>query len=57
MKEIEDGSVDLVLTDIPYGEVNRQSGGLRSLDKGVADTFDNANLEFLVKEFVRVATN
>ena len=57
MREIPDGSVDLVLTDIPYGEVNRQSGGLRSLDKGVADTFDNANLEFLVKEFVRVATN
>ena len=29
--------VDLVLTDIPYGEVNRESGGLRSLDKGGAD--------------------
>ena len=29
--------VDLVLTDIPYGEVNRESGGLRSLDKGAAD--------------------
>ena len=28
---------DLVLTDIPYGAVNRGSGGLRSLDKGVAD--------------------
>lgn len=54
---LADGSVDLVLTDIPYGEVNRQSGGLRSLDKGAADTFDNANLEFLVEEFGRVATN
>jgi site-specific DNA-methyltransferase (adenine-specific) len=54
---LADGSVDLVLTDIPYGEVNRQSGGLRSLDKGVADTFDNANLEFLVEEFGRVVTN
>ena len=57
MAEIATGSVDLVLTDIPYGEVNRQSGGLRSLDKGAADTFDNTNLEFLVKEFGRVATN
>ena len=37
MKEIPDKSVDLVLTDIPYGEVNRQSNGLRLLDKGNAD--------------------
>ena len=29
--------VDAVITDIPYGEVNRDSGGLRSLDKGAAD--------------------
>jgi len=29
---------DLVLTDIPYGEVNRTSGGLRNLNKGLADT-------------------
>ena len=42
MKEIPNGSVDLVLTDIPYGEVNRKSNGLRNLDKGKADivTFD-----------------
>lgn len=32
----------LLLTDIPYGEVNRQSNGLRNLDKEKADieTFD-----------------
>ncbi len=29
--------VDLVLTDPPYGEVNRASNGLRRLDKGSAD--------------------
>lgn len=29
--------VDAVITDIPYGEVNRDSGGLRNLDKGAAD--------------------
>jgi site-specific DNA-methyltransferase (adenine-specific) len=39
---IEPGGVDAVVVDIPYGKVNRQSGGLRSLDKGAADveTFD-----------------
>lgn len=31
------GKADLILADIPYGEVNRDSGGLRNLDKGVAD--------------------
>lgn len=32
----------LLLTDIPYGEVTRDSGGLRNLDFGKADitTFD-----------------
>ena len=30
-------SADMVLTDIPYGEVNRDSGGLREMDKGAAD--------------------
>lgn len=29
--------VDLVLTDPPYGGVNRESNGLRNLDKGCAD--------------------
>lgn len=28
---------DLVLTDLPFGEVNRISNGIRNLDKGVAD--------------------
>lgn len=42
MKDIPDGSIDLILTDIPYDEVNRKSNGLRKLDKEVADiiTFD-----------------
>ena len=34
---IPDGAVDLVLTDIPYGKVNRPSAGLRDWDKGSAD--------------------
>jgi len=29
--------VDAVITDIPYGKVNRESSGLRVLDKGAAD--------------------
>ena len=35
-------SVKLTLTDIPYAEVNRESNGLRKLDKSTADeqTFD-----------------
>lgn len=56
MREIPDGSVDLVLTDIPYGEVNRASSGLRSLDKGAADTFDNALIPGICREFARIST-
>jgi len=53
MKDIPDNSVDLVLTDIPYDGVNRESQGLRNLDKGDADiiTFD---LDEFLKETDRV---
>ena len=34
---IPDNSIDLVMTDIPYGEVNRADNGLRNLDKDKAD--------------------
>lgn len=53
MKKMEDNSVDLTLTDIPYGEVNRKSNGLRNLDKGKADieTFD---LQDFLEEVHRV---
>jgi site-specific DNA-methyltransferase (adenine-specific) len=42
MREFPDGCVDLVLTDIPYGVVSRETNGLRKFDKGLADvpTFD-----------------
>lgn len=44
MKHVDDDSFDLTLTDIPYGVVNRESNGLRSLDKQDADrvTFELA---------------
>ena len=46
MKMIPDGSVDCVLTDIPYDVVNRSDNGLRNLDKEDADiaNFDVAEL-------------
>lgn len=34
MPTFPDNSVDFTLTDIPYNEVNRDSNGLRNLDKG-----------------------
>jgi DNA modification methylase len=37
---LADGSISLTLTDIPYDEVNRKSGGLRNLDKSHADIYD-----------------
>jgi len=54
MKRISDNSVDCILTDIPYGEVNRSSNGLRKLDKSHADIvlFD---IERLCKEFTRIS--
>lgn len=53
LKEMKDKSVDLIVTDIPYGEVNRTSNGLRNLNKGAADivTFD---LNTFVKECARM---
>lgn len=50
---MESNSIDLVLTDIPYGEVNRSSNGLRTLDKSKADimTFE---LQKFLEEIYRV---
>lgn len=53
MLGIDDNEVDLTLTDIPYGEVNRDSNGLRNLDKKQADvmTFD---LQGFLNELYRI---
>ena len=50
---LADGSISLTITDIPYDEVNRKSGGLRNLDKSHADimTFP---LDDFIDEVVRV---
>ena len=54
MKDMEDDSVDFVLTDIPYDVVNRSSNGLRNLDKEKADikTFE---LEEFLEQVYRLA--
>lgn len=52
--EFKNNSVDMVLTDIPYGKVNKSSNGLRELDKKEANTLD-VNLEELLVELDRVA--
>ena len=56
MKEMDDASVDFTLTDIPYDAVNRDSNGLRNLNKGNADiiTFD---LDEFLKQVYRVTSN
>ena len=53
MKKMEKKSIDLLLTDIPYNEVNRKSNGLRNLDKKDADGAE-FNLEEALNEFMRV---
>ena len=56
MTKMNDGVVDFTLTDIPYDAVNRDSNGLRNLDKGNADiiTFD---LDEFLKQVLRVTSN
>ena len=53
MKELPDDSVDLILCDLPYGEVSQKSSGLRRLDRGNADRCE-MNLEALAAEFSRL---
>lgn len=53
LKQIPDESVDMILTDIPYGAINRDNNGLRNLHKGDADTF-TMDMNTLVEEMIRV---
>ena len=52
---MEDDSVTLTLTDIPYDQVNRKSGGLRNLDKRDADII-TFSLNDFVDEVVRITS-
>ena len=53
MGSLPDNSVDLLLTDIPYGWVNKASQGLRVIDKGDANT-ETFDLEIFAAEAARV---
>ena len=55
MKTMSDDCVHLTLTDIPYGVVNRDSNGVRNLNKEEADvmTFD---LRYFLSEVYRVTS-
>lgn len=48
-----DKSIDMVLTDIPYGVVNRPSSGIRNFDKKSADVL-SFDMEVMVKELCRI---
>lgn len=54
LPQLSDDSVDLILTDVPYGEVNRGGNGLRKLDKGDADVMTFEMCDFL-NEIYRVS--
>lgn len=55
MRTMEDGCVHLTLTDIPYGVVNRDSNGLRNLNKEEADVMTFELNDFL-SEVYRVTS-
>ena len=54
MAKMEDKSVDMILTDIPYGVVNRNDNGLRNLNKEKADIFD-LDMNKMLEEFYRIS--
>jgi site-specific DNA-methyltransferase (adenine-specific) len=55
MKDMSTGSIDMILSDIPYGEVSQKSSGLRKLDRGNADTC-TIDLGAMVQQAVRVCS-
>ena len=55
MRGMDAGSVDAVITDPPYNAINRKSSGLRSFDKGTADSA-GISIPDLASEFIRLST-
>lgn len=51
MKSMQNNSVDLTLTDIPYGGVSREDNGLNNLDKGNANLVTFSLEDFLPEVF------
>lgn len=56
MKNMDDGSVNFTLTDIPYNAVNRKGNGLRNLDKSKADIL-TFNLSDFLEHLYRITKN
>lgn len=56
LKDIPEGSIDFVLTDIPYNAVNRSSNGLRNLDKEKADVLE-FDLDLFLDKCYKVCKN
>lgn len=52
---LETASVDLVLTDPPYNAINRETGGLRTIDKGRADSA-TVDVYWCADEFYRLTS-
>ena len=55
LQQMESDSVNVTLTDIPYGEINRADNGLRNLNKEYADITTFCLIDFL-KEINRVTS-
>lgn len=55
LKTIPTNSIPLILTDIPYGVVSRESSGIRDFDKKDADKV-NFDINALVEELERVVS-
>lgn len=55
MRTLSDGYADAIITDPPYNAINRESGGLRSFDKGTADSAP-IDVDRLAQEFIRLTT-
>lgn len=53
LRDLPDKCVDLILTDPPYGGVNRETNGLRNLDKGCADIVE-FDFDCWLNEIVRI---
>ena len=49
------GYIEAIVTDPPYNDTNRETGGLRVIDKGRADS-EPIDIPMLASEFVRVAS-
>jgi site-specific DNA-methyltransferase (adenine-specific) len=54
LENIADREVHSVITDIPYNEVSRKTGGLRTIEKGQADRAP-VNLPKLAEQWVRIS--